>query len=59
MELFRPKAGTIRRPTDNQQKNGQIYNPPRYEPFGGLSGANKVTKNQMTLSKPGDTKRVI
>jgi len=59
MELFRPRAGTIRRPTDNQQQNGQITNPPRFEQFGGLSSSNKVTKNRMTLSKPGDTKRVI
>ena len=59
MELFKPRAGTIRRPTDNQQQNGQITNPPRYEQFGGLNSSNKVTKNRMTLSKPGDTKRVI
>ena len=58
MELFKPRAGTIRKPLDNQQQNGQVYNPPRYDLYGGLTGANKVSRNKMTLSKPGDTKRV-
>jgi hypothetical protein len=58
MELFKPRAGTIRKPLDNQQQNGQITNPPRYDMFGGLSGANKVSRNKMRLSKPGDTKKV-
>ena len=61
MELFKPRgASQPRRPTDNNQQNGQIVNTPRYAQLGGLSGANKAnTKNKMTTSHPGDTKKVI
>lgn len=62
MELFKPRgAGQPRRPTDNNQKNGQIVNTPRYSEMGGLSGAGKIGPNSkiMGLSKPGDTKKVI
>jgi hypothetical protein len=48
-----------RRPTDNSQNNGPIVNTPRFSEMGGLSNASKIgTKNKMTLSKPGDTKRI-
>jgi hypothetical protein len=61
MELFKPRgASTVRRPTDNNQKNGQVINTPRFSQFGGLSGASKAGfKNMMTMSHPGDTKKVI
>jgi hypothetical protein len=60
MDLFKPRgAGSPRRPTDNNQMNGQIYNTPRYAPLGGLSGASKVSKNRMAVNKPGDGKKVI
>lgn len=61
MELFKPKGALQpRRPTDNSQQNGQIVNTPRFSEFGGLSNASKTGKrNAMTLSKPGDTKKVI
>jgi hypothetical protein len=61
MELFRPKGALQpRRPTDNSQKNGQIMNTPRFSEMGGLSNAAKIGKrNMMTLSKPGDTQKVI
>ena len=61
MELFKPKGSLQpRRPTDNSQNNGQIVNTPRFSEFGGLSNAAKIGgKNKMTLSKPGDTKKVI
>lgn len=61
MELFKPRgASTVRRPTDNNQKNGQIINTPRYSEFGGLSSAPKAGfKNTMSMSHPGDTKKVI
>lgn len=61
-DLFKPRgAATVRRPTDNNQKNGQIVNTPRYSQFGGLSNASKTgTKSTYhNLSKPGDTKKVI
>lgn len=62
MDLFKPKgASQPRRPTDNNQKNGQVVNTPRYSQFGGLSGASKTgaKSGNMSLSKPGDTKKVI
>lgn len=61
MEILKPRgAATIRRPTDDNQKNGQIINPHRFSHFGGLSSAVKAGfKNMMTMSRPGDTKKVI
>ena len=61
MELFKPRvASTVRRPTDNNQKNGQVINTPRYSQFGVLSAAPKAGyKNMMSMSHPGDTKKVI
>lgn len=61
MELFKPRgASAPRKPTDNNQKNGQVINTPRFSQFGGLSASNKAGyKNMMSLSQPGDTKKVI
>lgn len=61
MELFKPRgASAPRKPTDNNQKNGQVINTPRFSPFGGLDASGKAGyKNMMSLSKPGDTKKVI
>jgi hypothetical protein len=61
MELFKPRgASTVRRPTDNNQKNGQVINTPRFSQFGGLSSVGKAGfKNMMSMSHPGDTKKVI
>lgn len=61
MDLFKPRgASSIRNPLDNKKENGQISNPPRFSELGGLDNPGKATaKNKMTLSKPGDTKKVI
>jgi hypothetical protein len=60
MDLFKPRgASTTRRPTDNNQMNGQIYNTPRYATLGGLTGPGKLSKNKMSVSKPGDGRKVI
>jgi len=61
MELFKPRgASSPRRPTDDNQKNGQIVNTPRFSQFGGLSSSPKAGfKNMMQMSHPGDTKKVI
>lgn len=61
MDLFKPRGATQpRRPTDNTQQHGVVTNPPRYEPFGGLSTAAKIgSKNKMNVEKPGDGKKVI
>jgi hypothetical protein len=61
MDLFKPRgASSPRRPTDNNQKNGQIINTTRFSEFGGLDSSKKGGyKNMMTMSHPGDTKKVI
>lgn len=61
MDLFKPRgAGSARRPTDNNQQNGQIVNTPRFSQMGGLNGAAATgSKNKMQVQKPGDGKRVI
>jgi len=61
MDLFKPRGATQpRRPTDNTQQHGVVTNPPRFEPFGGLSTAAKIgSKNKMNVEKPGDGKKVI
>jgi len=61
MDLFKPRgANSPRRPTDNNQQNGVVTNPPRFEQFGGLSGGNAIgAKNKMGVQKPGDGKKVI
>lgn len=60
MDLFKPRgASQPRRPTDNNQQHGQIHNTPRYSEFGGLDGANKVSKNKMSLEKQLTAKKVI
>ena len=61
MELFKPRGSAQpRRPTDNNQKNGQVINTPRFSQFGGLTSASKAGfKNMMTMSHPGDTKKFI
>jgi len=60
MELFKPKgAMTVRRPTDNSQMNGQIYNTPRFSEMGGLSNASKTGKrNSIFFSEPGATEKI-
>lgn len=61
MDLFKPRgANSPRRPTDNNQQNGVVTNPPRYEEFGGLNASGKIgSKNKMGVQKPGDGKKVI
>ena len=64
MEIFKPKGNpSIRKPTDNNMQNGQVFNPPRFSEFGG--GANgtdintRMRKNKMTIEKPGGTRKVV
>ena len=60
MDLFKPRgSAAIRQPTTDKQQNGVVYNPPRFAHLGGLSGAGKVGKTGMAVSKPADGKRVI
>jgi hypothetical protein len=61
MDLFKPRgAAAPRRPTDNNQQNGQIVNTPRFSEFGGLDAAGKTgPKNKMTLVPPSGGKKVI
>lgn len=60
MDLFKPRgAAQPRRPTDNNQQNGQIVNTPRFSQMGGLNGAGKYTKNKMNLERQMTGKKVI
>jgi hypothetical protein len=60
LDLFKPRgAAAPRRPTDNNQQNGQMVNTPRFAQFGGLDSASKYKKNAMAVQKPGDGKKVI
>ena len=61
MDLFKPRgASQPRRPTDNNQQNGQITNTPRYSQMGGLTGPTKAGgKNKMTLEKTMVGRKVI
>lgn len=61
MDLFKPRgASQPRRPTTDQQMNGQIVNTPRYARLGGLDGASKAgSKNKMSIKPPGDGRKVI
>jgi len=61
VDLFKPRgAASTRRPTDNNQQNGQMINTPRFSEFGGLKNpAAAGSKNKMQVQKPGDGKRVI
>jgi hypothetical protein len=61
MDLFKPRgSASPRRPTDNNQQNGQMINTPRFSEFGGLTSATAIgSKNKMQVQKPGDGKKVI
>ena len=61
MEVFKPRgASQPRKPTTNEQRNGQIINTPRYSQLGGLSSAGKGGfKNGLNIKLPGDGKKVI
>lgn len=61
MDVFKPRgASQPRKPTTDQQKNGQIINTPRYARMGGLTGAGKAgSKNDLSIKPPGDGRKVI
>jgi len=64
MDLFKPRGSTtIRKPTDNNTQNGQMFNPPRFSQFGGGKDGTAINsqmyRNKMSLEKPGGTKKVI
>lgn len=60
MDLFKPRAvSQPRKPTDDNQNYGNIVDQPRYARFGGLSGSKVMSKNKMTVQKPGDGRKVI
>jgi hypothetical protein len=49
-----PSSTGIRRPNDNQQMNGRVWNPPRYAEHGGATSAQKfAAANPFHISKPG------
>lgn len=58
MSLFKPKSAKLRSPTSNAKENGVFVNPPRYPELGGFNPNNRVTKNTMSVQKPGGKKIV-
>ena len=64
MDILKPRGSLpIRKPTDNNMQNGQMFNPPRFSQFGGGKDGsainNQMYKHKMSLEKPGGTKKVI
>ena len=64
MDIFKPRGSTpIRKPTDNNRQNGQIFNPPRFSQVGGGAEGTAIQKrayiNKMKLEKPGGTRKVV
>jgi hypothetical protein len=58
--LFNPSDSMqVRDPTSNVIDDGMIVNPPRFAQLGGLSGAQKTFRNQMTIKKPASTIRKV
>lgn len=53
-DLFYPKSGSLRGPTENSKNHGQVVNPPRMAEFGGMSSTKKgPKKNDKSIKKPG------
>ena len=64
MDILKPRGSLpIRKPTDNNMQNGQVFNPPRFSQIGGGKDGtainSQLTRNKMSLAKPGGTKKVI
>lgn len=58
-KYLEPSSKGRRGELDNSRMNGRVVNPPRFAALGGLSSARKsgaMTKNNMSIKKPGDTK---
>lgn len=53
--LFKPRAAPIRQPLSNRRHNGPMVNPPRMAEVGQMK-LGSLSKNDMTLKKPGGTK---
>jgi len=57
MAFIKPTVTKVRSYDDSGQMNGQIYNPPRFEEFGGLKNKSKAgEKNKMAVSDRGNGK---
>lgn len=52
--MEKPKHYHVRRPTDMNQKNGQVVNPPNFPEMGGFTGPGKVNmhKGNFKIIKP-------
>lgn len=58
-DFMKPSSSGKRDPLSNAQMNGRVMNVPRMAQLGGLSSVRKrgaMTKNSLSLRKPGDTK---
>lgn len=58
-DYLKPRVGGIRSPTDNNQNNGKIVNPPRMAQIGGWDKQNDRKghfKNDKVIRKPGGSR---
>jgi len=57
MAFIKPTISKVREYDATGQMNGMIYNPPRYEDFGGLKNKSKTDgKNKMAVTDRGNGK---
>jgi len=58
MAFIKPSLSKVREYDATGQMNGMIYNPPRFEEFGGLKSKSKVQdgKNKMAVTDRGNGK---
>lgn len=62
LRLFRPNESLdVPNPTNNNQVEGNIVNPPNFAQFGGLSGPapKGLKRNDKSISMPGSTIRKV
>ncbi len=56
MAFIKPSLTKVREYDATGQMNGMIYNPPRFEEFGGLKSKSKTDKNKMAVTDRGNGK---
>ena len=57
-KLYYPKSIGVRSATTNNQKNGNIVNPPTYPEMGGFKPSS-FTAGKVKFNKPGPGKKII
>jgi hypothetical protein len=54
--LFKPKNAPIRQPLSDKRVHGAMVNPPRLPEVGQMKLGNSISRNDMSLKKPGGTR---